>query len=119
MLAFRPMPFTDDAVAVLTETQERLRELLAAALQAHAYQEVASIAGYAEQVSKLLNGSGTPNRRISLHSQPVPAADAPTGKSRSRKTLPRFERDGDRLVKVAWSKKERAEYEHRAPRHIV
>lgn len=32
---------------------------------------------------------------------------------------PRFFRDGDRLVKVAWSKKERRPYEHRAPRAAV
>ena len=32
---------------------------------------------------------------------------------------PRFQRDGDRLVKVGWSKKDGAEYEHRAPRETV
>lgn len=32
---------------------------------------------------------------------------------------PRFLRDGDRLVKAAWSKKERRPYEHRAPKAVV
>ena len=32
---------------------------------------------------------------------------------------PRFERDGSKLVKVGWSKKDRREYEHRVPREAV
>jgi hypothetical protein len=32
---------------------------------------------------------------------------------------PRFERDEEKLVKVAWSKKDRREYEHRAPHDVV
>ena len=36
-----------------------------------------------------------------------------------RDQYPRFLREGDRLVKLAWSKKERRPYEHRAPRAIV
>ena len=32
---------------------------------------------------------------------------------------PMFEREGDRLVKVGWSKKKRAEYEHRASKEVV
>lgn len=32
---------------------------------------------------------------------------------------PRFERDGDRLVKIGWSKKNKEAYEHRAPREAV
>jgi hypothetical protein len=32
---------------------------------------------------------------------------------------PRFERDGDKLVKIGWSKKDHAEYEHRVPRKTI
>ncbi|WP_242101570.1 hypothetical protein [Lysobacter sp. M2-1] len=32
---------------------------------------------------------------------------------------PRFERHGDNLVKVGWSKREKAEYEHKAPLRAV
>jgi hypothetical protein len=38
---------------------------------------------------------------------------------RQVRELPRFERDGDRLIKIAWSKRNRSEYEHRAPRVVV
>ena len=48
-------------------------------------------------------------------------ADPPTNSQRRRtaRDCPRFERDGEKLVKVAWSKRDRAEYEHRAPRRVV
>jgi len=32
---------------------------------------------------------------------------------------PRFMRRGDELVKIGWSKSDRTEYQHRAPRHAV
>lgn len=32
---------------------------------------------------------------------------------------PKFERDGERLVKIGWSKREKAEYEHRVPRETA
>jgi hypothetical protein len=32
---------------------------------------------------------------------------------------PRFERHGDKLVKIAWSKKDRREYEHRASAEVI
>lgn len=32
---------------------------------------------------------------------------------------PKFYREGDYLVKVAWSKKERGEYQHKAPRQVA
>jgi hypothetical protein len=36
-----------------------------------------------------------------------------------KSAYPRFHRDGDRLVKTGWSKKNRESYEHRAPRGTV
>jgi hypothetical protein len=55
---------------------------------------------------------GSRRRLIRAPYQPPPP--------RPRKVdYPRFLRDGDRLVKLAWSKKERRPYEHRAPKAIV
>jgi len=36
-----------------------------------------------------------------------------------RTPYPQYLRDGERLVKRAWSKKERQPYEHKAPREVV
>jgi hypothetical protein len=41
------------------------------------------------------------------------------GRTRRPRGYPRFEREGDKLVKIGWSKKSREEYEHRAPRDAV
>jgi hypothetical protein len=62
--------------------------------------------------------------------QPVLSKEIPTATSepaiapgasrrRSARDYPRFKRDGDRLIKVAWSKRDRDEYEHRAPGRVV
>jgi hypothetical protein len=113
------MPYTKDAITILTQTHERLRELLANALETHAYEDVASIARIADNISRLLNGSAGPMSSLLPNTQPVPTKAGNTKRSRARHDLPRFERDGDRLVKIAWSKKDRAEYEHRAPLSVV
>jgi predicted lipid-binding transport protein (Tim44 family) len=124
------MPYTTDATAILAIAREQLQDLLTRAVEDQAYEDVASIARLADHVSRLLNGNGN---SASHHTEGVATTmanssgydDAPstagaTRRQRSRhKTLPRFERDGDRLVKVAWSKRDHAEYEHRAARDVV
>jgi hypothetical protein len=55
----------------------------------------------------------------------VPVAQPPAirGETHSRKTAgssyPRFKREGETLVKIGWSKSDRATYEHRSPRDVV
>jgi hypothetical protein len=34
-------------------------------------------------------------------------------------TYPQFVRDGNALVKIAWSKAEKSEYEHKTPKHVL
>lgn len=34
-------------------------------------------------------------------------------------TYPKFLRDGDQLIKIGWSKKEKAQYEHKAPKSVL
>lgn len=41
------------------------------------------------------------------------------GRAPRKGLYPKFYRDGDYLVKVAWSKKERGEYQHKAPRRVA
>lgn len=49
----------------------------------------------------------------------TPAPDSPRTRKPPVKREPRFEREGDALVKIAWSKKNRAEYEHKASRDAL
>lgn len=119
------------ARTMLRQAESSLRQLIEAALRDQRYADVAEIAALAEGLSRLLEPTSgrSPD---SAQNEPAPAptrsplavAASPKQKS-SRKTssrrsgYPRFGRDGDRLVKIGWSKKNKSEYEHRVPRSAV
>jgi len=121
----------EKAKAVLATAQISLKELMEGAIGQQKYGEVAQIAGLAEGLSRLMVGEDScrqesavsPANRLApgIRGQ-VPDRDRP-GKVRARvkskAEYPRFERDGDKLVKVGWSKKHKDEYEHRASRETV
>src|SRR5262245_31311871 len=121
-----PMGQLENAQKILTATEASLRELIESALSQQLYADVADIARMADAIARL---RGTDERS---HSTPLVAArnnaasnsnaavpSASQRSSRTARAFPRFEREGDRLVKIAWSKKDRAEYEHKAPHRIV
>lgn len=68
-------------------------------------------------------GSGAASERTTL-----PASSGPPS-ARKRRTkshrkpkkadYPKFARRGDQLIKIGWSKKEKKEYKHKAPRRVV
>ncbi len=114
-----------EARKVLMGAEVSLRELMEQGLGQHRYTDVAVIAGMAEGVSRLLLGDRArppvqptpPNVATETRS---PRKTAKKARSRTQKReYPRFERDGDKLVKVGWSKKHKEQYEHRAPREAV
>jgi hypothetical protein len=126
------MGHVDDAGRILHGTEQSLRALIETALAEHNYVEVAAIAKIVDGVAGLrrhaletraaINGSG--------EASTAPEAEPPTTtgmKPRARRPrravqtdeFPRFERDGDKLVKLGWSKRDERIYEHRAPRDIV
>lgn len=105
-------------------------DLASKALRAGNYGAAADIARMLEALSV----ATTKDASLTIPSEPRPTRASPksskasprrgNGRSKGstaakRKTptrkYPRFERDGDKLVKVGWSKKAREEYEHRAP----
>jgi hypothetical protein len=116
----------EQARKILEQTETSLRELIEHALSEQQYSAVAAIAGIADAVGRLLRDSdrastlstaannGARSKDHVPPSQPAP----PTGRI-LRRTYPRFEREGDKVVKIAWSKRDRAEYEHKASRRIV
>ena len=145
----RHMEYSDRAIDALRVAERKLRSDLQAimveAVAAEAYADVASIARIADALSNLVpqfahgdNGGGkeaAPQRSASgiklfgaewpdsVRATPAEQATMlqqrqARGSSR-RDQYPRFLRDGDRLVKLAWSKKQRGPYEHRAPRAVV
>lgn len=121
------MNYTDKAIEALKAVEAALRDIITQALAKKAYRDLAKVAGAADTVAALVSEldssspAATPMSTPSVQepqSQRHRSVRASNVASR-RGGYPRFLRDGDRLVKVAWSKKERKPYEHRAPQAII
>lgn len=97
---------------MIRAAESSLRDLLERAMQEHRYADVAAIAPLADSVAKLLRGAAS---RVAAAPPPLPKKDGTTPRKAGKRSYPRFVRDGDKLVKIGWSKKARQEYEHRAP----
>ena len=110
---------------MLVEAEAALRKLMEEGIREHRYSEVAEIAALAEALTKLLMPPGTPQEvhLVTPRSPPTAPLPRPSARTASREKdkpdYPRFERDGDKLVKIGWSRKHREQYEHRAPRDTV
>jgi len=118
------MSTSNKAKTVIAEAQKALRSLMEEAIRQQNYGEVAEIAILAEGLSRVLLGenggihdpSGAPAPPTV---PPVRQMPKRTNRPKNKPKYPFFERDGDKLVKVGWSKKHRDEYEHRASREAV
>ena len=119
------MGHVEQARKLLEQTETSLRELIGRALSQQLYSAVAVIAAMADAVDRLLRESqigSTPSTIAALgeaESIDRISPARPSALGRSRRNYPRFERHGDKVVKIAWSKRDRAEYEHKAPRRIL
>jgi hypothetical protein len=118
------MSFEDRIRDVVHHAELDLRELLKQAIEAGDYGAVARIAEVAGSIADMAgDGWAAPAVELTLSSPPrdaepekpeangVPVPRRP----RVKRPYPRFERDGDKMIKVGWSKKDGCEYEHRAP----
>lgn len=112
------------AFDLVANCETDIRKLIELALAARQYEEIPGLANLAAAIASIRLSVDAapkidePRQQESVASLPtahasdaVPAAST-RRVSRSNK-YPRFERTGDRLVKVGWSKKDRAEYEHK------
>ncbi len=124
------MDFRNEATRIIQECEARIRALMESALSQRRYGDISFLAEMASRISILTcsadmeSKGATPVTHTEVStSLTTPAAAevikedrAPT-RERSRPTskYPRFERTDDRLIKVGWSKKDRAIYEHRTP----
>jgi hypothetical protein len=125
------MGFREDALKILHDTELSLRELIERALSVQQYSEVADVARFADAVAHLRrDGIAAPSpTQSSIPSAGEEASDKATSSAPSTKSsrgrrakgsgFPRFERDGEKLVKIGWSKRDERVYEHRAPREVV
>lgn len=111
---------TQKLLDILARTENELREFIKEQLLGGSYADIAWAARVADTLAQLKAATGTQDV---AGFQPLPtdsSSERPSSaKRRPAKDYPLFARDGDKLIKTAWSKRERAEYEHRAPRRVV
>lgn len=122
------------AFRVLDTCERGLRDLLAKAAAKGDYSEVIQLTSWAKVVRSLADDA---------QADPASVAAAPTGKhalsgtsaeTKSRRLIrtasnrgkshkpegyPKFFRNEDELVKIGWSKREREEYQHKAPYKVL
>jgi hypothetical protein len=104
-----------DAQRVVRDAERALRGLIEQGMAEHRYADVAEVARVADALARLLGA------RQEVSRSPAPPTPTPSRQRRvpkrdgSKKSYPRFVRDRDKLVKVGWSKKSKAEYEQRTP----
>ncbi len=125
------MSFRQEAHKILRETELSLRELIERALSAQQYSDVADVARIADAIAHLRRegadtlpadstSRGASTARESDRTTPAPATTKSSLGHRAKSAeFPRFERDGEKLVKIGWSKRDERVYEHRAPWDIV
>jgi len=138
---------TGKAIQILRSCESELQRILSEVATSGDYEAVQQIAGWAKQIASLAASaeSGSPSRcdsgpdglsppsplRQSLpRSEPVsPESSTKSNKKRRRKgrrseakrrgAYPRFVRHKDELIKIGWSRRQRREYRHRAPKRVV
>jgi hypothetical protein len=137
------MEIRSQAAAIVRRAEGEIRELLLRAAGEGDYEHVAVLAEWAQRLRQITEQAGTAKRttgalsginghaETSTHSQvAAPSASANRAPERrragritkskaSKAEYPRFHRERDELVKIGWSKKQKAEYRHKAPKAVV
>jgi len=113
---------------LLAETERTLVGLANEAGAARNYDQAASLIELARKIKQLGEQFRCAALRPSEGPTPLDGTktvrEVPGSKTpiRSRNKLgqyPRFVREGDNLVKIGWSKSQRAEYEHKSPKRLL
>lgn len=111
-------------VEILRHAENQMRELMREALADGRYADVAQIAQTADALARLLQTESIetePNLPVErlFHGAASPHPSKAAATPRHKRAYPRFEREADKLVKIAWSKRDRKEYEHKAPQFVI
>ena len=109
---------------LLEETEAKLRALVSEAATSGDYSSVVQIASWARTLSELLNRKSPErvNSAVPIANSPRIGARGPKQVSlskRGQRSYPLFFRQGDQVVRIAWSKRERKEYRHKAAYTIL
>lgn len=122
-----PMEPLKQAAELLRETEAKLRGLLSTAATSGDYASVVQIAAWARALAELTKTARSDQNQITVpRSSPPAMGNATIEKvikqvsSRAwRQAYPKFFRQEDELIRIAWSKREKREYRHKAPRGVL
>lgn len=133
------MDFDRRVTEIIEGAEKALAGLASEAASARDYARAASLLAVAQRVADAANPAGA----IRFATAPAPASQpdiqrspanaylrvAESGdfddvvrqleKKKGASTYPRFKREDDTLVKIGWSKSDKATYEHRSPRSVL
>jgi hypothetical protein len=123
------MDLKSEGMRIIEECEARLRALMESAISQRRYGDISFLAEMASRISTLTGhaeatpiGGTPPPQLFNSTTTTVPVAVGEgldnripkKAQDRLSSKYPKFERTDDRLIKVGWSKKDRAIYEHRA-----
>lgn len=121
------MDALNKARTLLQRTEAELRKIVSDAATTGDYVSVLQIASWASVLSEIV-GKASPQKvdvMTQLTGQPSAGTNVRASRSvrptssRNKSIYPQFFRQGDRLVRVAWSKRDKKEYEHKAPLAVL
>lgn len=134
------------ATEVIQRAEEELRQLLLRTAEQGDYETVRMLAEWAEQLKRMVQQNGrvdreprlieVPNEQAQTHDEPELFAPTihkriKTGKAKARRVrrskeqkapkseYPKFFRDGEELLKLGWSKREKKVYRHKTPKRVA
>jgi hypothetical protein len=108
------MHFVASARDSIMAAEAEIRRLAAEAMKVGAYDDVQTLADWARSLAEIY----APVQAVTV-AETVQFADSAAATRKKRQSYPRFYRHEDSIVKVGWSKKERQEYEQKAPRTVI
>lgn len=114
----------------VSEAENLVRRLISEAAADNQYADVITLAEMADGLRRLganaddaapasVDSGCAAKQRKTPVVKPKKVGRKPNQKAAVKSAFPRFERDGDRLVKIGWSKRQRSAYEHRASKQAV
>lgn len=122
------METLEQAITLLSDMEAKLRALLSTAASAGDYTNVVQMASWARTISELIKETAIEAKKPTNHTNSA----QPNGKAAKRAgprgrsshhhvqtSYPQFFRQGDQLVRIAWSKREKKEYRHKAPLFVL
>lgn len=112
-----PAEFTRRGQKIIRDAEAGLRDLVAASAGSADYQEIQQLLEWARGLNGLLQPSSEPASVAQLASpKRINAKPARAALPQRDAAYPRFSRTEHELIRIAWSKRERREYTHKAPR---